>query len=101
MGRLVRLMPREWVAHDVVEELTGGPLCLKCIATRRRLTRVSVEEAVAKLRRSFVMNTLQPCRECGGHQALILRLAPHAADPRRQPEDDREDRDSEEDGASH
>ena len=72
MDRLIRLMPRDWVAHDVVEELTGGPLCLKCIATRRRLTRVSVEEAVAALRHCSVMNTVEPCRECGGHQALIL-----------------------------
>ena len=72
MSRLIRLMPGEWVAHDVVEELTGGPLCLKCIATRRRLTRVSVEEAVATLRHCAVMNTIEPCRECGGHQALIL-----------------------------
>ena len=57
MARLIRLMPREWVADDVVEELTGGPLCLKCIAT---------------LRHCSVMNTIEPCRECGGHQALIL-----------------------------
>ena len=51
--------------REVVAALKTGPLCAKCIATRRFLTRFSVEHALNELRRSLVIDTSQPCRGCG------------------------------------
>ena len=60
------------LAHEIVEELKDGPLCMKCIATRRRLTLVSVRQAVLRLRGAFLFDAIPPCGECGGRHALTL-----------------------------
>ena len=54
-------------------------MCVKCIATRRGLTRSVVERTVAEFRRAFVMDTSDPCVECGSTSvALTFHSAPAA-----------------------
>jgi hypothetical protein len=59
-------------AREVVEELESGPFCTKCLATRLRLTRFSIEHVVAELRRAFVIDTIEPCLECGSRKTITL-----------------------------
>ena len=58
--------------REVTEELGDGPLCTRCLATRRGLTRTSVEDAIAALRRAFVVDTISPCVSCGGRRTVSL-----------------------------
>lgn len=59
-------------AREVVEELGEGPFCTKCLATRLRLTLFSVEHVVAELRRRFLIDSIDPCRECGSRKTITL-----------------------------
>jgi hypothetical protein len=59
-----------------VEELDAGPFCTKCLATRLRLTLFSVEHVVGELRRGFVIDTIEPCLECGSRKAIMLHGRP-------------------------
>ena len=58
--------------REVTEELGVGPLCTRCLATRRGLTRTSVEDAVVLLRRAFIVDTITPCVSCGGRRTVSL-----------------------------
>jgi hypothetical protein len=59
-------------ARQVIEELDGGPFCIKCLATRLRLMRVSVEHVVAELRRKFLIDSIEPCAQCGSQKTIVL-----------------------------
>ena len=58
--------------RDVVEDLAAGPVCTKCLATRLRLTLFSVQEVVATLRGTFLVDSIQSCRQCGSHKTVAL-----------------------------
>jgi hypothetical protein len=58
---------------EIVDELRRGPLCQKCLATRRRLTRFSVERAIAELRKTLVIDSSAPCGECGAQSTVTLQ----------------------------
>ncbi len=66
------------VARVVTDEITDGPICIKCIATARGLTRGRVEIAIASLRTTFLLDSVAPCHACGGPDTLFLPpLAPY------------------------
>lgn len=56
----------------IIDELEEGALCVKCLATRRRFTRVEVEIAINRLRREFVLDSIVPCRDCGSARTVSL-----------------------------
>jgi hypothetical protein len=62
----------DWPIGEIVEELRAGPLCPKCLATRRRLTLFSVERAITELRKTLVIDSDAPCRECGAQRTITL-----------------------------
>ena len=59
-------------AREVAEELGAGPFCTKCLSTRLRLPRFSIEHVVGELRRAFVIDTIEPCLECGSRKTITL-----------------------------
>ena len=61
---------------EVVDELRSGPLCVECVATRRRLTLTVVEQAVVGLRGTVLLDTVQACNGCGARRALVLHPQP-------------------------
>jgi hypothetical protein len=64
-------MPQESFTREVVAALKTGPLCAKWIATGRFRTRFSVEHALNELRRSWVIDTSEPCRSCGTRESAV------------------------------
>jgi hypothetical protein len=58
------------VAYEVIEELKAGALCMKCVATRRRLILGVVQETVARLRGAFLLDPTSPCLACGRRPAI-------------------------------
>ena len=59
-------------ARDIAEQVVDGPLCTKCTATRMHVTLFSVEHAIGEMRRSFVIDTTQPCEGCGKKNSITL-----------------------------
>ena len=71
MSAVVRARTGRAIAPDLVEELRDGPLCVTCIAARRQLTLYAVGLAVASLRHGLLLDSVQPCRECGASRSTI------------------------------
>jgi hypothetical protein len=59
-------------ARQVIEELESAPLCTKCLATRLGLTLYSVQHVVAEFRGALVIDTIEPCHQCGSRKTITL-----------------------------
>ena len=58
------------VRQDLVDLLRDGPLCAKCIATRRQLTLYAVALAIASLHPDIVADSVVPCGQCCGSRGV-------------------------------
>ena len=70
------------VAHEVIDQLVGAPVCPKCVAAHLRLPLFSVQHVIGEVRRSFAVDTIRGCRHCGRPALTLHRARVDEAPPR-------------------